>query len=114
MKFPLNPAGVTEFLMTEPHDPEYEASFPTLSHEEIERLTPFGTRRGVAKGEVLFDQGDRNRSFLVVLEGSLEIVSPGLDGESRITVYHAGQFTGEVGMLLGRPSPRNWTERKHV
>lgn len=90
--------------MMEPSDPGYEASFPTLSHAEIRRLTPFGTQTGVAKGEVLCDQGDRNRSFFVVLEGSTEIVSPGLECESRITVYHPGQFTGEVDMLLGRPS----------
>jgi thioredoxin reductase (NADPH) len=95
---------VTESLMTEPGDPGYEASYPKLGRAEIERLTPFGTRRSVVRGEVLFDQGDRSRSFFVVLEGSLEIVSPGLDGESRITVYHPGQFTGEVDILLGRPS----------
>jgi thioredoxin reductase (NADPH) len=95
---------VTESLMTEPSDPGYEASYPKLGRAEIERLTPFGTRRSVVKGEVLFDQGDGSRSFFVVLEGSLEIVSPGLDGESRITVYHPGQFTGEVDILLGRPS----------
>jgi thioredoxin reductase (NADPH) len=90
--------------MIEPDDPGYEGSFPTLSDAQIERLSPFGTRRSVATGEVLFDQGDRNRSFFVLLEGGLEIVSPGLEGESRITVYHPGQFTGEVDMLLGRPS----------
>ena len=90
--------------MTEPSDPRYEASYPKLGPAEIERLTPFGKRRSVVEGEVLFDQGDRSRSFFVVLEGSLEIVSPGLDGESRITVYHPGQFTGEVDILLGRPS----------
>ena len=95
---------MTESLMTEPSDPGYEASYPKLGRAEIERLTPFGTRRSVVKGEVLFDQGDGSRSFFVVLEGSLEIVSPGLDGESRITVYHPGQFTGEVDILLGRPS----------
>lgn len=71
--------------MMELSDPGYEASFPTLSHAEIQRLTPYGTQRGVAKGEVLFDQVDRNRSFFVVLEGH-EIVSP--EGESRITVCH--------------------------
>lgn len=90
--------------MMEPSDPGYEASFPTLTHVEIRRRTPLGTQTGVAKGEVLFDQGDRNRSFFVVLEGSTEIVSPGLECESRIMVYHPGQFRGEVDMLLGRPS----------
>jgi CRP-like cAMP-binding protein len=63
---------VTESLMMEPSDPGYEASFPTLSHAEIQRLSPFGAQRGVVKGEVLFDQGDRNRSFFVVLEGSMK------------------------------------------
>jgi thioredoxin reductase (NADPH) len=78
--------------------------FPKLSAGQIARLSPLGSRRSVAAGEVIFDQGSVGRSFFVVLEGRLEIVSPTSDGEVQITVYETGDFTGEMDMLSGRPS----------
>src|SRR4051812_44594998 len=78
--------------------------FPRLTADQIARLQPLGVRRRVVAGEVIFDQGAMRRSFYVVLEGGLEIVSPAPGGEVQITVEEPGQFTGEVDMLSGRPS----------
>jgi thioredoxin reductase (NADPH) len=58
----------------------------------------------VAAGEVIFDQGDSVRGFFVLIEGSLEIVTPTCKGEIPITVHDGGEFTGEVDMLSGRRS----------
>jgi thioredoxin reductase (NADPH) len=78
--------------------------FPRLSDEQIARLGPVGERRHVASGTVLFEQGDTNRGFHVVLSGSLEILRP-VDGhEEVITVHEPGEFTGEANMLTGRRS----------
>jgi thioredoxin reductase (NADPH) len=80
------------------------AMFPTLSADQIARLVPLGVRRSVAQGEVIFEQGGASRSLCIVLEGRLEAVSPSKEGETLIAVHGAGQFTGEVNMLAGRPS----------
>jgi thioredoxin reductase (NADPH) len=90
--------------MAEAIDPAREAMFPKLTREQISRLAASGSRRNVAAGAIIFDQGTAARSFFVVLDGNLEIVSPTCAGETRITVHEAGEFTGETDMLTGRPS----------
>src|SRR6266852_2867359 len=81
-----------------------DSMFPKLDAAQIARLTPFGRRRSAAAGEILFDQGDSLRGFFVLIEGSLEIVTPTCEGEIPITVHDGGEFTGEVDMLSGRRS----------
>jgi thioredoxin reductase (NADPH) len=90
--------------MLELSDAEREAMFPKLSAAQIARLESWGVRRHVAQGELIFDQGDVRRSFFVVLEGSLEVVSPSVAGETRITIHQPGNFSGEADILSGRPS----------
>src|SRR5271157_3819202 len=90
--------------MTESNDSKQEALFPTLTAAQIARLASLGVRRKVAAGEVLFEQGAQSQGLFVVIEGSLEVVSPSNDGEIRLTVHDAGQFTGEINMLAGRPT----------
>lgn len=84
---------------------EYERSaqmFPKLSNAQIERIRPFGRTHSVSRGDLLFDIGDRDVPFFVVLSGQLEIVQPDGDGEDVVTVHDPGEFTGEVNMLSGR------------
>jgi thioredoxin reductase (NADPH) len=77
--------------------------FPALTAAQVERLSRFGRRRRVTAGEILFDQGDR-RGMYVVLDGRLEVVSPGRTGETHITFAESNEFTGEVDILAGRLS----------
>ncbi len=88
--------------MAEPRT-AFDGMFPKLSEAQIARLTSLGTRRAVAEGEVIFEQGAFVRSLSVVLQGRLDIVNPAGNGETWITV-HEGQFTGEINMLAGRPT----------
>jgi len=76
--------------------------FPTLTASQIDRIRPQGHVRHVDRGEILFDVGDTNIPFFVILSGSMEVVQPGLDGERPITVHRAGGFTGELTMISGR------------
>ncbi|HEX7337253.1 MAG TPA: FAD-dependent oxidoreductase [Gemmatimonadales bacterium] len=81
---------------------EQDIAFPTLNEPNLAALAARGHLREVRAGEVLFAEGDRNRSFFVVLEGSIEIVGH-TRGEARVVaVHHPGQFTGDVDMLSGR------------
>jgi thioredoxin reductase (NADPH) len=80
--------------------------FPQLTPAQVERVAAVGERRPTAVGDVLFDRGDRNTCFFVVVEGAIEIVRPG-DGalpDERIAVHNAGEFTGEINMLSARRS----------
>jgi thioredoxin reductase (NADPH) len=81
-----------------------ELMFPKLDAAQIARLTPHGHRRSAAAGEVIFEQGELRRGVFVLLAGRLEIVNLRQRAESVITLHEAGEFTGEVDILSGRPS----------
>ena len=78
--------------------------FPTLTPAQIERARPFGKLRKVNAGEILFDPGDSSISFFVLLSGAMEIVQPDRGKETPIAQHSAGEFTGEMNMISGRPS----------
>jgi thioredoxin reductase (NADPH) len=78
--------------------------FPRLTSAQIDRISSIGRRRDVHAGEVLFDVGEQNTSFFVVLAGAIDIVRPIGDREEPVTVHHPGEFTGEINMLSARRS----------
>ena len=53
----------------------------TLSEPQLAELAPFGTERAVAAGDVLYAAGDDDYDFFVVLDGEVEIVRRGPDGD---------------------------------
>ncbi|HUI61643.1 MAG TPA: FAD-dependent oxidoreductase [Steroidobacteraceae bacterium] len=75
--------------------------FPRLSAEQIARLEPHGRRLRTTTGQILSEAGQVHRDLLVILSGSLEILSPTLTGEELITVQTAGEFSGELSTLRG-------------
>jgi thioredoxin reductase (NADPH) len=79
-------------------------TFPTLTQAQIDRISRVGRRRDVRAGEVLFDVGDQNTRFYVVLSGAIEIVRLIGDREEPVTVHQPGGFTGEINMLSARRS----------
>jgi len=78
--------------------------FPKLTAAQISRIANEGQRREVRAGEVLFDAGDQNTRFFVVLSGAVEVVRPVGDREEPVTLHQPGQFTGEINMLSARRS----------
>ncbi len=79
-------------------------AFPILTAAQINRVRPGGKLREVKKGEVLFEPGDTNVPFFVLLSGSMEIVQPDLTGERPLVTHGPGGFTGEMTMISGRRS----------
>ena len=80
--------------------------FPTLTAAQIAVARRFasGPERSFAANAVLFAVGDRPPAWLV-LEGEVEIgLRDGTGHEHRAAMEGAGQFTGEVSQLTGRPS----------
>ena len=81
---------------------DQEVAFPTLNATDLAALASRGQTREVRAGEVLFEEGDRNLSFYVVLEGGIEIVEHSRGTPHTVTVHRPGSFTGDVDVLSGR------------
>jgi thioredoxin reductase (NADPH) len=79
-------------------------AFPTLTAEQISRIRSLSKVRNVRAGEILFEPGDSDVPFFVLLSGSMEIVQPSMQGERPIVTHEAGSFTGEITMISGRLS----------
>ncbi len=79
-----------------------EKIFPKLTPAQISRVTSHGHIRTIQHGEVLVEQGDISVPFFVVISGEIEIVRPANSAETIVTVYEAGQFTGEINTFSGR------------
>jgi len=77
---------------------------PELTPAQVDRIASIGHRRDVRAGELLFDAGEQNTRFFVVLAGAIEVVRPIGDREEPATVLHPGQFTGEINLLSARLS----------
>jgi thioredoxin reductase (NADPH) len=79
-------------------------AFPVLTTAQINRVRPGSKLREVKKDEILFEPGDENVPFFVLLSGSMEIVQPDLTGERTVATHGPGEFTGEMPMISGRRS----------
>ena len=77
-------------------------AFPVLTAPQISRVRLVGKPRHVEKGDILFEPGDSNVPFFVLLSGSMEIVQPDLTGEHLVAKHIPGEFTGEMTMISGR------------
>lgn len=85
---------------------EYQM-FPVLSAIQIETARRFasGAERRFAPGESVYAIGEQGAPSWLVLDGTIDITRrDGLSHEAPITTHRAGQFTGEVNQLAGRPS----------
>jgi thioredoxin reductase (NADPH) len=80
-----------------------EHVFPRLTAAQVARIAPHGRVRPVAAGEVLLEAGEPATRMFVVIAGEIEAIRLG-DVEQLVAVFRAGQFTGEVHLLSGRPN----------
>lgn len=91
----MSPAAATSLLDV------HTQAFPTLTPSQIERVRAVAKLRRVHVGETLFNLGDTDVPFFVLLSGALDIVQPDLSGERVLVTHHAGSFTGEMTMISG-------------
>jgi thioredoxin reductase (NADPH) len=78
-------------------------AFPLLTESQAARIRDVGRVRQVAVGEILFEPGDINVPFYVLLTGKMEIVQLDVDGERLIATHEqTGAFTGEMTMISNR------------
>ena len=81
-----------------------ERLFPTLTDAQVSRVLRHGRVRMFHAGEVLYDSGDPDAPFLLVVTGRIEVVRHSADGDELVADHGPGQFTGEVNLLSGRRS----------
>ncbi len=86
---------------------DQEVAFPTLDGKALDALAARGHARAVREGTFLFQAGDRDFCFYVVLEGAVEIVEQSTDSPRTVATHGVGQFTGDVDMLTGRAAVVN-------
>jgi thioredoxin reductase (NADPH) len=76
--------------------------YPELNDEQINIVRQYGEEREVADGTLLWNIGDRNCEFFLVLEGALEIFRRTDRGEHVIVTHGPGRYSGETVTLSGR------------
>jgi thioredoxin reductase (NADPH) len=78
--------------------------FPTLEHQEIERVRRFGEIRRYAAGEALAKVGEVGIGLSIILAGKVDITQHDESGRRALIVTHGvGEFMGELAQLAGRP-----------
>ena len=100
----FGPDRVKKTAMASPSLDRREQMFPDLTAAQIARISLIGKEREVKAGEILFELGDQNTCFFVVIRGSIQVVRPLGDQEMPIVIHGPGQFTGEINMLSARRS----------
>ena len=78
--------------------------FVAARPDELDTLATAAFPRRLAKGQVLFVEGERSDHLYVVVRGRLKIVVASQHGdELLLAVLSVGESVGELGMLDGQP-----------
>jgi thioredoxin reductase (NADPH) len=93
------PTPVPGFL-----DPNHPTLFPRLTDAQIELMAERAETRSFSPGEILFEQGERDASFYVVISGAVDIIDRQPDGDHYFTQCQAGTFIGDISMFTGEPT----------
>jgi thioredoxin reductase (NADPH) len=82
--------------------PDRYGQYPRLSGQQLAAVAAYGQRRPTRRGEVLYDQGEEEYDFVVVLDGRVAVLG-GYGGEQHLVGVHGpGRFLGELGLLSGQ------------
>ena len=81
-------------------------AFPKLDESQIATLAECSAAqpKRFRDGETLFAIGDQNMGFFIVKSGEVEILDFSSDQPKRVTLHHAGEFTGDISHLTGLPA----------
>ena len=82
-----------------------QMAFPQLTDKQLSALAKFTTLKSYQDGEHLFKAGDSDFKFFVIKQGQVEIVERSTGKQKTVTVHEEKEFTGDISMLTGSPSP---------
>jgi thioredoxin reductase (NADPH) len=81
--------------------------FPVLDAAQIETARRFasGPEKRFAPGDTVYGIGELGAPAWLVIDGSIDVVRrDGLSHEAPVTTHRAGQLSGEINQLAGRPA----------
>jgi thioredoxin reductase (NADPH) len=82
----------------------FDPAFPRLDACALAAAAAVGTTERLAAGEILFQTGDSPLDCYIVVTGAVDIFDRSGSVERLVATHGPGNFTGEVGLLAGRPS----------
>src|ERR671936_100747 len=93
------PTPVEDFL-----DPDHPTLFPRLTREQIEYLAEIGTQLTFARGDVVFEHGQRETPLYVVQSGAIDVIDHAPEGDRYFTQCRVGTFAADISMFTGEPT----------
>jgi thioredoxin reductase (NADPH) len=93
------PTPVEDFL-----DPDHPTLFPRLTPAQIEYLAEIGTQLTLARGDVVFEHGQRETPLYVVQSGAIDMIDHAPEGDRYFTQCRAGTFVADISMFTGEPT----------
>ncbi|NEP40076.1 MAG: mechanosensitive ion channel [Okeania sp. SIO2H7] len=100
-KFPVSAAtslSIRDLLCQVPY-------FHNFNELQLLSLIEIGRPKHLSASEILFRQGEPGNAFCIVLSGGIEAVSENKETETHLFTFGAGQFFGEIPLMLGVPYP---------
>ncbi|MDJ0942880.1 MAG: FAD-dependent oxidoreductase [Kiloniellales bacterium] len=76
--------------------------YPTLNDAQLAAIAGYGREESFEDGALLWDVGERDTDFYVVLDGKMEIVARRAGREQLIVSHGRGRYSGETVTLSGR------------
>jgi thioredoxin reductase (NADPH) len=93
------PTPVEDFL-----DPDHPTLFPRLTQEQIDYLAEIGTPVTFARGEVVFEHGQRETPLYVVVSGAIDVIDHAPEGDRYFAQCRPGTFAADISMFTGEPT----------
>ena len=94
-----SPAPVEGFL-----DPDHPTLFPRPTAAQIDQLAEDAETLSLSPGEVLFEQGQRDTPFFVILSGAVDVIDRQPEGDRYFTQCQPGTFAADISMFTGEPT----------
>jgi thioredoxin reductase (NADPH) len=93
------PTPVEDFL-----DPDHPTLFPRLTPEQIDYLAEIGTRHTFARGDVVFEHGQRETPLYVVQSGAIDVIDHAPEGDRYFAQCREATFAADISMFTGEPT----------
>jgi thioredoxin reductase (NADPH) len=93
------PTPVEDFL-----DPDDPILFPRLTLEQIEYLAEIGTRVSFARGDLVWEHGQRETPMYVIETGAVDVIDQAPEGDRYFTQCRPGTFAADISMFTGEPT----------
>ena len=78
--------------------------FPRLTPSQVEYLGEIGTQLTFARGEMVFEHGQRETPLYVVQSGAVDIIDHAAEGDNYFTQCQEATFIGDLSMFTGEPT----------